>query len=97
MKDNKKVNKKAASKLNCTGSRILVGLAVLIAVLFLIGCFYHGVGNMGDGNDSNADPNWKEPPTEQTPPPSQPTQKEWVNAPAGYWGKPVPENAIWIP
>ena len=85
-------------KNKCSKKPFIIGLILLIVVIAGTLIAYNAVSPSDDEIDSNANPNWKEPPTEQSPPPSQTTtQKEWVDAPAGYWGKPVPEDAIWIP
>lgn len=96
MKENKKVNKKFLRKLNCGGSFILVAIAGSFIICLVTLAIFCAVGAMVDDKDADADPNWKEPTPEETKP-SQPAEPQWVDAPAGYWGGPVPADAIWIP
>lgn len=96
MKANKKVNKEFLRKLNCGGSYILAALAGIFIIILLTTVVFNAVGTMVDDKDADVDPNWKEPTPEETKP-SQPAEPQWVDAPAGYWGGPVPADAIWIP
>ena len=89
------------------GYQVIIVLMLLLSLVMLV-CFATILAFPGtDDTTTNYPDNWKEPENiwaygEQVS--GQPSSSEntddsddWVDAPPGYWGAPVPDDAIWIP